>query len=74
MIKIILVILALLFYLGIGDYLFCLGVDHIGGKEEYMRMIEEDNEGINAKRAYYTAYLIFITVWPLFLLRGGRGE
>lgn len=72
MIVIIVVILILLLYFGVGDYLFGLGVDQIGGKDEYIRLIEEDNVGIDSRRAhkaYCAAYLIFVTVWPLFIFR-----
>lgn len=66
--KTLLILIGVLLYLIIGSRLFKAGVNGMGGREEYLRFLEEKHPTSNPYVMYRVAQFLVIIFWPYFLV------
>ena len=57
-----------LLYLIIGLWLWTLGTDALGGKDQYLILLAKDYE--HPRLLYYTALVAVVIFWPLLMIKG----
>lgn len=57
-----------LLYLVLGSWVWRLGIDAIGGKDGYLRLLSDEFK--NPYTLYYIAFIAVVIFWPIFMIRG----
>lgn len=58
----------ILLYLVLGAWVWTLGTDALGGKDQYLMLLS--NEYDHPFILYYTALVAVVIFWPIFMIRG----
>lgn len=57
-----------LLYLVLGLWVWTLGTDALGGKDQYLMLLAKDYK--HPCILYYTALVAVVIFWPIFMIRG----
>lgn len=57
-----------LLYLVLGAWVWTLGTDALGGKDQYLMILCQEYK--HPFLLYYTAFIAVVIFWPIFMIRG----
>lgn len=57
-----------LLYLVLGAWVWTLGTDALGGKDQYLMILNQEYK--HPLLLYYTAFVAVVIFWPIFMIRG----